>query len=219
MRDNLHLLQQMDNHRVAQEDKEFLHQNDIDFNFIICLKMENTTIHKHQILTNPMIWVDCEMTGLNLAKNHIIEIAVIVTDGADLEKRILGPELVINCSDLELQGMDAWCTRTHKESGLVDKVRASVVTLSQADDLIIEFLTKECGLKPFTCPLAGNSIGEDKKFIQKDMPKFYNFIHYRVIDVSTIKELCKRWYPTLPDFPKKLSHRALDDIIESIGEL
>eukprot|EP00347_Sterkiella_histriomuscorum_P006123 403353981 len=132
--------------------------------------------------------------------------------------------------------MDAWCTKQHNESGLVQKVRDSQITLAQAEDLIIEFLQNTCQLKSFTCPLAGNSVGEDKKFLQKDMPKLYNFLHYRIIDVSTIKELCKRWIgdPTAqnaagdhwkinekiqPAFVKQCTHRALDDIRESIAEL
>jgi oligoribonuclease len=114
---------------------------------------------------DPMIWIDCEMTGLNLKKFSIIEIAVIVTDGKDLDRRIMGPELVINCPDEELAMMDEWCTRTHTESGLVDKVRASKITLQEAERQIIDFLKNTCGLKAFTCPLAGNSVHEDKRFI------------------------------------------------------
>ena len=112
-----------------------------------------------------MIWIDCEMTGLNVKKFSIIEIAVIVTDGKDLDKRIMGPELVINCPDEELAMMDDWCTRTHTESGLVDKVRASKITLQEAERQIIDFLQNTCGLKASTCPLAGNSVHEDKRFI------------------------------------------------------
>jgi oligoribonuclease len=159
------------------------------------------------------------MTGLDTSRNSIIEIAVIVTDGLDLDKRLKGPELVINCPEEELAGMDEWCTRTHGESGLTAKVKASKITLREAEERIIEFLKNECGIKSFTCPIAGNSVGEDKRFIKKDMPKLYDFLHYRVIDVSVLKELARRWLPTLPPFAKKLSHRALDDIEESIEEL
>jgi len=170
-------------------------------------------------LTNPLVWVDCEMTGLDLAKNSIIEIAVIVTDGKDLDKRIRGPELVIKCSDSELEAMDDWCTRTHTESGLVQKVKDSKISLGDAESEILRFLSESCGLKRFTCPLAGNSVGQDQAFLRKDMPNLYNFLHYRIVDVSTVKELAKRWYPSLPAMAKKLSHRALDDIEESIEEL
>jgi oligoribonuclease len=170
-------------------------------------------------LTNPMVWVDCEMTGLDLSRNHIIEIAVIVTDGLDLDNRIMGPEIVVQCPEEELAAMDEWCTRTHTESGLVDKIRATQHTLASAEQQILTFLRDTCDLEEFTCPLAGNSVGEDKRFLQKDMPELHNFFHYRVVDVSVLKELCRRWVPTLPVFPKKCSHRALDDIVESIEEL
>ncbi len=151
-------------------------------------------------LQNPLIWIDCEMTGLNQEKNHIIEIAVIVTDGTDLNKRILGPELVIKCPEEELAAMDEWCTKTHTESGLVEKVRNTPHTLQDAELIILDFLVNECDLKPFTCPLAGNSVGEDKRFIMKDMPRLYSFLFYRIVDVSVIKELAKRFLPTLPVF-------------------
>ena len=116
-------------------------------------------------LREPMIWIDCEMTGLDLKRFSIIEIAVIVTDGKNLDIRIPGPELVIKCPDEELSQMDEWCTRTHTESGLVDKVKASTITLEMAEAQILDFLQNKCGLKSFTCPIAGNSVGEDKKFI------------------------------------------------------
>lgn len=170
-------------------------------------------------LIKPLIWVDCEMTGLDIERNSIIEIAVIVTDGQNLDLRIKGPEIVIHCSDEELSSMNDWCIKTHTESGLVDRVRASTVTLEQAEAQILTFLTQTCHLKPFTCPIAGNSVGEDKRFLFKDMPNFHNFLHYRVIDVSTVKELALRFLPEMPMYKKKLNHRALEDIEESIEEL
>ena len=115
--------------------------------------------------------------------------------------------------------MDEWCTKTHGESGLTEKVKSSNISLEQAEDQVLTFLQNECGLKSFTCPLAGNSVGQDRKFIEKDMPKLGKFLHYRTVDVSTVKELVRRWYPEIAAPKKKLCHRALDDILESIEEL
>lgn len=115
--------------------------------------------------------------------------------------------------------MDEWCTKTHNESGLVKKIQASTYSKEEAEHEVMKFLLDECGLKSFTCPIAGNSVHEDKKFLQKDMPALYSFLHYRIVDVSTIKELCKRWLPSLTAPPKMECHRALDDIKESILEL
>ena len=170
-------------------------------------------------LTNPLIWIDCEMSGLDDTRFHIIEIAVIVTDGVNLDRRIYGPELVIQCPEEELAAMDEWCTKTHTESGLVEKVRASPHTLKSAEQQILTFLQDTCGLKPFTCQIAGNSVGCDKRFLAKDMPDLYKFLHYRIVDVTVLSELSRRWLPALPRYQKKSNHRALDDIEESIEEL
>ena len=171
-------------------------------------------------LKDPLIWVDLEMTGLDISKEQIIEIAVIVTDG-DLKHQLKGPNLVVHCPDALLDGMDAWCTKTHGESGLTQRVRESKLTLADAEAQVMEFLEKTCGLKTFTCPLAGNSVHADKIFLHKDMPRLHSFLHYRIVDVSTIKELVKRWMPSdkFKAPPKKLAHRALEDIEESIEEL
>jgi oligoribonuclease len=168
----------------------------------------------------PIIWIDLEMTGLNDKKDQIIEIAVIVTDG-QLSKQKEGPSLEIYCSDELLNGMDEWCSTHHGQSGLTQKCRQSKITLEEAEKQVLEFLEKDCKLKKGEAVLGGNSIYNDKIFLSKDMPNLNNFIHYRLIDVSSLKCLCQRWYPSIyanaP--PKKESHRALDDIKESIAEL
>lgn len=165
-----------------------------------------------------MVWVDLEMTGLNLDKDEIIEMACIVTD-KDLNIVAEGPELVVNVRDELLDGMDEWCTKTHTESGLVEQVKQSKITIQQADEMMTEFLRK-CNVPPGVCPIAGNSVHVDKRFVDKYMPKFSVHLHYRIIDVSTVKEIAKRWYPTTVCAKNKsLKHRALSDIKESIDEL
>ena len=158
------------------------------------------------------------MTGLNLKKDQVIEIAVCVSDGS-LKKVIKGPNIIVHCSTKLLDSMDEWCTTHHGDSGLTQSVKDSKVTLAQAEAEVLKFLKEKCGLTRFTCPIAGNSVGEDKNFIRKDMPKLYDFLHYRVVDVSTVKELAKRWMPNLKAPKKKECHRAMDDILESIEEL
>ncbi|EAR90411.1 oligoribonuclease (macronuclear) [Tetrahymena thermophila SB210] len=171
-------------------------------------------------LKDPLLWCDCEMTGLNFLNNdQIIEIATLLTDG-ELTQVIKGPELIIQAPKELLESMDEWCTNTHKGSGLYDKVLKSEVTLQMAEEQVIKFL-KDNGIEQKEALLAGNSIHADMKFIQKQMPNLYNFLHYRLVDVSTVKELTKRWNPEiLKKAPvKKGGHRALDDILESIEEL
>ena len=116
--------------------------------------------------------------------------------------------------------MDPWCTKTHGKSGLTDKVKASKITLKDAEQQVLSFLKDECKLQKFTCPLAGNSVHADKAFIRKDMPELHEFLHYRIVDVSTIKECVIRWMPVEFKAPRKnLDHRALGDILESISEM
>jgi oligoribonuclease len=164
------------------------------------------------------IWIDLEMTGLNPDKDVILEIATIVTDG-QLNIIAQGPEIVISQPEILLQGMDAWCTGVHTKSGLCDKVRASDTSVQEAESQTLSFLRDHCN--EGKSPLAGNSVWMDRVFIMKYMPRLYNFLHYRTIDVSTIKELCKAWYGQGDEtkFKKQNAHRALDDIIESIEEL
>lgn len=165
-----------------------------------------------------LIWVDLEMTGLNVETCHIIEMACLITD-ENLNIVAEGPDLVIHQPDRVLEAMDHWCTKHHGESGLTAAVRASQISLSQAEQTFLQFVEQHT--PPKQCPLAGNSVHADKKFLDKYMPLFMDHLHYRIVDVSTIKELCRRWYPkTYEQVPiKREQHRALEDIKESISEL
>ena len=164
-----------------------------------------------------LIWLDCEMTGLDPEVDRLIEIAVIVT-GPNLEPRIEGPGLVIHQSDEQLGKMDAWNKGTHGRSGLIDKVKASTVTEAQAEQAILAFLAKYAPKN--STPMCGNSISQDRRFLVKYMPKLEAFFHYRNLDVSTLKELSKRWRPEVyASFKKQQKHTALADVHESIDEL
>ena len=157
------------------------------------------------------------MTGLNPETDRIIEIAVIVT-GPKLENRTEGPVLVLHQSEALLDGMDKWNKSTHGKSGLIDKVRASTLTEDEAQAQIIAFLSHY--VPKATSPMCGNSIGQDRRFLAKYMPKLEAFFHYRNLDVSTLKELCKRWKPEIyKGFSKHGKHQALADIYESIDEM
>jgi len=164
-----------------------------------------------------LVWLDCEMTGLDPEVERIIEIAVVVT-GPSLEPRIEGPVLVIHQSDELLGKMDAWNKGTHGRSGLIDKVKASVLTEEQAQEQIIAFLARY--VPKGKVPLCGNSIGQDRRFLARYMPRLEAFFHYRNVDVSTLKELAKRWKPeAYSSFKKAQKHTALADVHESIEEL
>jgi oligoribonuclease len=164
-----------------------------------------------------LVWLDCEMTGLDPEKERIIEIAVIVT-GPELTPRIEGPVLAVHQSDLLLDQMDNWNKGTHGRSGLIDKVRASTLTEADAEAQILEFLARY--LPKGVSPLCGNTISQDRRFLVKYMPRLEGFFHYRNIDVSTFKELAKRWRPEVYSaFKKRQSHTALADVHESIDEL
>ena len=164
-----------------------------------------------------LVWLDCEMTGLDPEAERLIEIAIVVT-GPNLEPRIEGPVLVIHQSDAQLDKMDAWNKGTHGRSGLIDKVKASTVTEADAERQIIEFLGKY--VPKGTTPMCGNTIGQDRRFLVKYMPKLEAFFHYRNLDVSTLKELAKRWKPdAYSSFKKAQKHTALADVHESIEEL
>ena len=164
-----------------------------------------------------LVWLDCEMTGLDPDIERIIEIAVIVT-GPNLETRTEGPVLVIHQSDALLGKMDAWNKGTHGKSGLIDKVKASTVTEDLAQDQLIAFLKQYVPAN--STPMCGNSIGQDRRFLVKYMPKLAAFFHYRNVDVSTLKELSKRWKPEVhAAFKKQQRHTALADVHESFDEL
>ena len=164
-----------------------------------------------------LIWIDCEMTGLDPEKERLIEIAVIVT-GPQLTPRIEGPELVIHQSDELLGQMDNWNKGTHGRSGLIDKVKASTVNEEDAQAQLLAFLAHY--VPKGKTPMCGNTIGQDRRFLVKYMPKLETFFHYRNVDVSTFKELAKRWRPEVYSaFKKRQSHTALADVHESIDEL
>ena len=164
-----------------------------------------------------LIWIDLEMTGLSPSTDRIIEIAVVVTD-AMITRRIEGPVLAVHQSDAVLDGMDAWNKGTHGKSGLIDRVKASTLDEAAAEAQVMAFLKQF--VPAGKSPMCGNSICQDRRFLAKDMPLLEAFFHYRNLDVSTLKELCKRWQPEIyKGFKKKSKHTALADIYESIDEL
>ncbi|MBF5003679.1 oligoribonuclease [Diaphorobacter caeni] len=164
-----------------------------------------------------LVWLDCEMTGLNPETDRLLEIAIVIT-GPNLEPRIEGPVLVLHQSDELLNGMDAWNKGTHGRSGLIDKVKASTVTEAEAEAQLLEFIKRY--VPKSATPMCGNTIGQDRRFLVKYMPKLEAYFHYRNLDVSTLKELAKRWKPSAYNsFKKAQKHTALADVIESIDEL
>lgn len=164
-----------------------------------------------------LVWIDCEMTGLDPENDRLLEIAVIVT-GPDLMPRIEGPVLVIHQSDQQLDKMDSWNKGTHGRSGLIDKVKASTMTEAQAEEQLLAFISKY--VSKGASPMCGNTIGQDRRFLVKYMPKLEAWFHYRNLDVSTLKELAKRWRPQVYNaFKKQQAHTALADVNESIDEL
>jgi oligoribonuclease len=166
-----------------------------------------------------LVWIDCEMTGLDLRSDALIEVAALVTD-PDLNVLGDGVDVVIHADDALLDGMLDVVREMHEKSGLTDEVRRSAVTLSEAQDLVMRYITQYVP-EPRTAPLCGNSIATDRGFLARDMPLLDNHLHYRMIDVSSVKELCRRWYPRVyfGQPAKGLAHRALADIRESIREL
>ncbi|MGY1780862.1 oligoribonuclease [Geodermatophilus sp. SYSU D01036] len=166
-----------------------------------------------------LVWIDCEMTGLDLTRDKLIEVAVVVTDS---ELRVLDPglDLVISADDVDLDDMADVVTEMHAKSGLTDAVRASTLTVAEAEQQLLAYV-KRWVPERRTAPLCGNSIGTDRGFLARDMPELDDHLHYRMVDVSSIKELARRWFPRVyfAQPPKGLAHRALADIVESIREL
>ncbi|MDA3646395.1 oligoribonuclease [Saccharopolyspora indica] len=170
-------------------------------------------------MNDRLVWIDCEMTGLDLGKDALIEIAALVTD-ADLNILGEGVDIVIHADDEALAGMPDVVREMHDRSGLTDEVRRSAVTMAEAEQQVLDYIRQHVP-DGRSAPLAGNSIATDRGFIARDMPRLDAHLHYRMVDVSSIKELCRRWYPRIyyaqPE--KGLAHRALADIRESIREL
>jgi oligoribonuclease len=166
-----------------------------------------------------LVWVDCEMTGLEVGRDKLIEVAALVTD-PDLNVIGDGVDVVIHADDALLDGMLEVVADMHRASGLTDAARASTVSVAEAEEMVMAYVTAHVK-EPRTAPLCGNSIATDRGFLAREMPRFDAHLHYRMIDVSSIKELCRRWYPrTYYGQPGKgLAHRALADIRESIREL
>ncbi|EGG21887.1 nucleotide binding protein 1-like protein [Cavenderia fasciculata] len=167
---------------------------------------------------NRLIWVDLEMTGLDITKDRIMEIACIVTDD-NLQVIEAGPDLCVYIDDAALDGMGKWCKEHHGDSGLTQRCRESKISIQEAEKIMVEFLAKH--VHKGMCPLAGNTVHEDKKFLLKEMPLFAEYLHYRIVDVSTIKELARRWYPNVMEKApvKRYLHRSLADIEDSIEEM
>jgi oligoribonuclease len=167
-------------------------------------------------MDHSLVWIDLEMTGLDPERHLILEIASIVTDG-QLNVLAEGPDLVIHYDPSALSTMDEWSRAHHQSSGLLSRIEASSYSCGQAEAQTLDFLSTYC--KKGRSPLCGNSIYQDRRFLVKHMPRLEAFFHYRNIDVSSVKELVKRWYPELASFKKKKDHLALSDIRESIEEL
>ncbi|OWF41451.1 oligoribonuclease, mitochondrial-like [Mizuhopecten yessoensis] len=165
-----------------------------------------------------LVWVDLEMSGLDIKKDHILEMACLVTSG-NLDIVAEGPNLIINQPDSVLESMGDWCKQHHGQSGLTEAVRKSNVSLESAEQQMLQFVQQYTVSK--SAILSGNSVHADKVFLDKFMPHFMAHLHYRIVDVTSVKEICRRWYPEVfkKAPPKKVSHRALDDIKESIEEL
>ena len=170
-------------------------------------------------MDNPgvLVWIDMEMTGLDPEVDAILEIASLVTDN-HLEVVAEGPVLVVHQDEATLARMDAWNVEHHTESGLVERVRASPVSVTEAEALTLGFVQYHA--EKHAAPLCGNTVWQDRRFLKRYMPTLEDWLHYRIVDVSTVKELARRWKPELVErFTKRNTHRALDDIRESVAEL
>ena len=177
---------------------------------IAYVKRRESAMNQH------LVWIDLEMTGLDVKKDVIVEIASVITD-TQLNIIATGPNIIIHQPSEKLENLDPWVEKTHSKSGLLDKISSSKVSMNEAEEQTMAFLERYTSDKE--SPLCGNSIGTDRAFLQAQMPTIANFVHYRNLDVSSIKLLHTYWQPQASIFEKKNNHRALDDIIESINEL
>ena len=184
--------------------------------FLVGSAHQGLTRMKEQSPEN-LVWLDMEMSGLDVEKESILEIATVVTDG-NLKVIEEGPNLIVHQDEAVLLEMDGWNQKHHSASGLIEKVRRSKLTVKDVEQETLEFVQKYCPEQ--TSPLCGNSIGQDRKFLYKHMRTFHDYLHYRNIDVTSVKELIARWYPNGPELPTKSEeHKALVDVKESIEEL
>ena len=190
-----------------------------------CIMTENNTTAQATNTTemsiarddDRLVWLDMEMTGLNPLSDRIIELAIVITD-KNLNTIAEAPVWVVHQTDEVLNGMDAWNQKTHGNSGLIEKVRASTLTEAQVEQAALDFIKRYIG--PSKSPMCGNSIGQDRRFMANYMPTLEKYFHYRNLDVSTLKELARRWYPRVYDgYKKQTRHTALADVYESIDEL
>lgn len=173
-------------------------------------------IIEKNVSCNKLIWIDLEMTGLDPKKDTILEIATIITDN-QLRLIAEGPHIIIHQTDEVVNNMNPWCVEHHGKTGLTDAVRASTISLQEAEQQTLDFLTQHCD--PKTTPLCGNSVWQDKFFMLEHMPQLMNFFHYRIVDTTSIKQIVRIWFGDKFLYKKNNVHRALDDIKESIAEL
>ncbi len=164
----------------------------------------------------PLLWIDLEYTDLDVKRGKIVEISTLITDGK-LKIKSEGPSLIIHQPEEVLTSMVMWNQNNFTQSGLLDEIRDSKVTLKKAYDETLKYIKKNCGFQ--TAMLAGSSVYIDREFLGEYMPEIYNYLHHHIVDVNTVKELVRRWYPKTPVYPKNFAHRAKSDILESINEL
>jgi oligoribonuclease len=164
----------------------------------------------------PLLWIDLEYTDLDVKRGKIVEISTLITD-SKLNIKSEGPNFVIHQPEEVLDSMVMWNQNNFAQSGLLDEIRASKITLKKAYDETLKYIKKHCSFQ--SAMLAGSSVYIDREFLGEHMPEIYNYLHHHIVDVNTVKELTRRWYPKLPIYPKTFAHRAKNDIIDSINEL
>ena len=166
--------------------------------------------------TFPLLWLDLEFTDLDVKRGKIVEISSVITD-ANLKIKAVGPSLVIHQSEAVLESMVRWNQKHFTDSGLMEEIKNSKITLKKAYEETLKFIKKHCAFESVL--LAGSSVYIDREFLGEYMPEIYSYLHHRIVDTNTLKELMHRWYPNIPDYPKTLAHRADKDVLESIDEL